>query len=54
MNRLGYGTGKVDGVFGKNTKSAIMKMQKFLGLKQDGIVGVNTRDLINDSCKSSS
>lgn len=50
MNRLGFNAGKVDGILGRNTKSAIMKMQKFLGTTPDGYVGPKTRALLNNSC----
>ena len=32
----------VDGKFGNNTKSAVIKFQKFVGLNADGVVGLNT------------
>ena len=32
----------VDGKFGNNTKSAVVKFQKLVGLQADGIVGLNT------------
>jgi M6 family metalloprotease-like protein len=37
-----YLSGKADGIFGKQTKLAIMKFQKDHNLKQDGIVGPKT------------
>lgn len=46
LNKLGYGnsgTSSVDGKFGSNTKKAVQKFQKAMGLKQDGTVGTNTR-----------
>ncbi|MGB0925506.1 MAG: hypothetical protein ACPGTS_02255, partial [Minisyncoccia bacterium] len=33
-----------------NTKGAILRMQKFLGTKEDGFVGPLTRNLLNNSC----
>ena len=33
---------KVDGIFGKNTKSKVIEYQRIHGLVTDGIVGVNT------------
>jgi murein L,D-transpeptidase YcbB/YkuD len=35
---------KEDGIFGKNTKSAVEEFQEASGLKKDGIIGPNTRD----------
>ncbi len=32
----------VDGVFGKDTKAAVMKIQKKKGLKEDGVIGKDT------------
>lgn len=39
---LGYDIGKVDGIFGLTTQSAVLKYQQDNGLKADGIVGSNT------------
>ena len=46
LNKLGYGnsgTSSVDGSFGSNTTKAVKAFQKAMGIKQDGIVGSNTR-----------
>lgn len=46
LNELGYGnsgTQKVDGIFGSQTKTAVKKFQKAMGISADGIVGKNTR-----------
>ncbi|MCX6755713.1 MAG: BspA family leucine-rich repeat surface protein [Candidatus Nomurabacteria bacterium] len=50
LNRLGFASGKVDGIIGPVTRSAIMRMQKFLGTPADGLVGPLTISLINNSC----
>ncbi len=50
MNRLGFASGKEDGILGPITDGAIKRMQKFLGTIQDGLVGSLTRELINNSC----
>lgn len=38
----GYAPGPIDGKFGSNTKTAVMKFQHDHGLKTDGIVGQHT------------
>ncbi len=50
MNRLGFRSGKEDGILGPITDGAIRRMQTFLGTKPDGYVGPITRGLINNSC----
>ena len=42
LNFLGYNIGSIDGIFGNNTKNAVIRLQKKYGLSQDGIVGCNT------------
>lgn len=42
LNNKGYNCGKVDGEFGKNTKSAVISFQKANKLTADGIVGKDT------------
>lgn len=42
LNRLGYGAGTVDGVFGSRTETAVKRFQRAVGLSSDGIVGENT------------
>ncbi|MBO7358660.1 MAG: peptidoglycan-binding protein [Clostridia bacterium] len=39
LNTLGYECGKTDGIFGKNTLSAVKKYQADNGLEADGIAG---------------
>ena len=41
---LGYGVGNsgVDGMFGKDTKNAVLAFQRSRGLSDDGVVGYNT------------
>ena len=43
LNGLGYNAGKADGIFGNNTKNALIRFQKDSGISADGIVGNNTR-----------
>ena len=42
LNTLGYPTGGLDGIFGKQTDTAVRNYQRKLGLVVDGIVGCNT------------
>jgi len=43
LKRLGFYKGKIDGIFGKNTRVAVKKYQKTHGLKTDGILGAKTK-----------
>ncbi len=42
LNLLGYNAGAIDGVFGQNTRNAVIRYQRARGLAADGIVGCNT------------
>ena len=42
LKQWGYYKGSVDGVFGPNTKNAVISFQKKNGLKADGVVGKAT------------
>ena len=42
LKQWGYYTGSVDGVFGANTKTAVIAFQKKNGLQADGVVGKET------------
>lgn len=42
LNTLGYRTGGLDGVFGRQTVNAVKQYQSSRGLLADGIVGCNT------------
>lgn len=43
LKALGYFNGKVDGVFGSETKNAVTWFQWKFGLKSDGVVGAKTK-----------
>lgn len=51
LTRLGFPL-RVDGIFGKNTRSAVMRFQQANRLKADGIVGKNTWAAINRQSSS--
>lgn len=42
LNNWGFPVNKVDGVFGKETRAAVIRFQNYKGLKPDGIVGPKT------------
>ena len=42
LNTLGYPTGGLDGIFGTQTRNAVIAYQRSRGLSADGIVGCNT------------
>lgn len=46
-NKFGYGEVTVDGIFGAKTLSAVKDLQKKNNLSVDGIVGTNTKVIIN-------
>jgi hypothetical protein len=43
LREKGFNPGAIDGDFGENTESAVKAFQRSVGLKDDGIVGINTR-----------
>jgi peptidoglycan hydrolase-like protein with peptidoglycan-binding domain len=47
LNLLGYNAGTPDGIFGNDTKNAVISFQKTYGLSADGIAGTNTLDAIS-------
>ena len=42
LNTLGFRTGGLDGIFGTQTRNAVLQYQKSRGLSSDGIIGCNT------------
>lgn len=53
LNTLGFNCGTADGIYGTNTRNAIISFQSSEGLSTDGIVGVNTWQLISYKIESS-
>ena len=54
LKRWGYYTGAVDGIFGANTRKAVVYFQRKNGLVADGIVGAKTFQALGISTSSSS
>lgn len=52
LNSLGYHAGSADGIFGKNTKNAVMDFQRDHSLSVDGIAGSNTFAAIEKALNS--
>ncbi|RMI37941.1 peptidoglycan-binding domain-containing protein [Streptomyces triticirhizae] len=42
LESQGYGVGGIDGIFGPNTRIAVLDFQRDVGIARDGIVGPNT------------
>lgn len=42
LNTLGYRTGGLDGIFGTQTRNAVLSYQRSRGLVVDGIIGCST------------
>ena len=49
LNTLGYRTGGLDGVFGTQTRNAVLQYQRSVGLAVDGIIGCNTWRSLQES-----
>lgn len=52
LTGLGYSTSGIDGIFGANTKNAVLRFQRANGLSADGIVGCNTWRKIAERIKA--
>jgi N-acetylmuramoyl-L-alanine amidase len=48
LNLLGFDFGKVDGIFGYLTESALMRLQKVAGISVDGVFGEQSHKAINE------
>jgi len=46
LNRLGYYDGPIDGTYGTQTRDAVLAFQRDFGLTQDGVVGKDTNDAL--------
>ena len=42
LNKLHYDVTKIDGLFGQETRAAVIAFQQSMGLKADGVVGDET------------
>lgn len=42
LKKWGYYSGTIDGIYGENTRKAVINFQKKNGLTADGVVGLNT------------
>lgn len=51
LNEAGVDAGSPDGIFGKNTQTAVKKYQKLKGLTVDGIVGKKTVEALGGTWK---
>lgn len=51
LRDLGYWVGAVDGVYGANTRHAVVALQKSAGLQRDGIAGPATQGALADGIR---
>ncbi|MBQ3968907.1 MAG: spore cortex-lytic enzyme [Clostridia bacterium] len=52
LQSLGYYSGRIDGIYGTNTKKAVTEFQKSCGLTPDGIAGTKTLSYLGLSSSS--
>ena len=53
LRRIGYDPGPVDGIFGNQTRQAVITYQRDNGLTADGIVGTGTWESFMNILKGS-
>jgi N-acetylmuramoyl-L-alanine amidase len=53
LSRLGFHTGRIDGIFGPDTHRAVSEFQRNCGLAADGLCGVETTRLLVRLCRQS-
>src|SRR5665648_1084108 len=46
LDKMGYNSGPIDGVFGQQTKQTVEQFQRDYGLTADGIIGSNTTKVL--------
>jgi len=46
LRKMGYHVGPVDGIFGRQTQSAVMQFQRSFGLAPDGVIGPMTHRVL--------
>ncbi len=49
LKRLGFKPGRPDGVFGGKTEAAVLEFQKSYGMYDDGVVGENLVNVLNEA-----
>lgn len=50
LRNAGFSPGAIDGIFGNQTRSAVIAFQRSRGLVQDGIVGIRTWTALGVNC----
>lgn len=53
LNKKGFSAGRADGIYGKNTKNAVIKFQKANKIAVDGIAGKQTQSILYSAPQAS-